>query len=55
MGQLMPHKVVIVQLLYRHAFVQLEFGYGSTIATFLLVLLVVLALINKRVHDLVVQ
>jgi ABC-type sugar transport system permease subunit len=45
----------IVQLLYRHAFVQLEFGYGSTIATFLLVLLVVLALINKRVHDLVVQ
>jgi ABC-type sugar transport system permease subunit len=45
----------IVQLLYRHAFVNLEFGYGSAIATFLLVLLVVLALINKRVHDLVVQ
>jgi ABC-type sugar transport system permease subunit len=45
----------IVQLLYRHAFVQLEFGYGSAIATVLLVLLVGLALINKRVHDLVVQ
>jgi ABC-type sugar transport system permease subunit len=45
----------IVQLLYRHAFVNLEFGYGSAIATFLLVLLVALALVNKRVHDLVVQ
>jgi ABC-type sugar transport system permease subunit len=45
----------IVQLLYRHAFVNLEFGYGSAIATFLLVLLVALAMINKRVHDLVVQ
>jgi len=45
----------IVQLLYRHAFVNLEFGYGSAIATFLLVLLVALALLNKRVHDLVVQ
>ena len=45
----------LVQLLYRHAFVQLEFGYGSAIATFLLVLLVALALINKRVHDLIVQ
>ena len=45
----------IVQLLYRHAFVQLEFGYGSAIATVLLVLLVALALINKRVHDLVIQ
>jgi ABC-type sugar transport system permease subunit len=41
----------IVQLLYRHAFVNLEFGYGSAIATFLLVVLVVLSLINKRVHD----
>jgi ABC-type sugar transport system permease subunit len=47
--------ISVVQLLYRHAFVQLEFGYGSAIATFLLVLLVVLALVNKRVHDLVVQ
>lgn len=45
----------VVQLLYRHAFVQLEFGYGSAIATVLLVLLVALSLINKRVHDLVVQ
>jgi multiple sugar transport system permease protein len=45
----------IVQLLYRHAFTNLEFGYGSAIATFLLVLLVALALVNKRVHDLVVQ
>lgn len=47
--------ISVVQLLYRHAFVQLEFGYGSAIATFLLVLLVGLALINKRVHDLVVK
>lgn len=45
----------IVQLLYRHAFTNLEFGYGSAIATFLLVLLVALALVNKRVHDMVVQ
>jgi ABC-type sugar transport system permease subunit len=45
----------VVMLLYRHAFVQLEFGFGSAIATFLLVLLVVLAFINKRVHDLLVQ
>ena len=45
----------VVQLLYRHAFVQLEFGYGSAIAAVLLVLLVALSLINKRVHDLVVQ
>jgi ABC-type sugar transport system permease subunit len=41
----------IVQLLYRHAFVNLEFGYGSAIATFLLAVLVVLSLINKRVND----
>jgi ABC-type sugar transport system permease subunit len=45
----------IVQLLYRHAFVNLEFGYGSAMATFLLVVLVALAMLNKRVHDLVVQ
>jgi ABC-type sugar transport system permease subunit len=45
----------IVQLLYRHAFVNLEFGYGSAIATFLLVVLVELALLNRRVHDLIVQ
>ena len=47
--------ISVVQLLYRHAFVQLEFGYGSAIATFLLVLLVAVALVNKRVHDLVVR
>ena len=47
--------ISMVQLLYRHAFVELQFGYGSAIATFLLVLLVFLALINKRVHDLVVK
>src|SRR6266542_1027396 len=47
--------ISMVQLLYRHAFVELQFGYGSAIATFLLVLLVALALINKRVHDLVVR
>ena len=45
----------VVMLLYRHAFVQLELGYGSAIATFLLVLLVALSLINKRVHDLIVR
>jgi ABC-type sugar transport system permease subunit len=45
----------IVQLLYRHAFVNLEFGYGSAIATFLLVVLVALALVNRRIHDLIVQ
>lgn len=45
----------VVQLLYRHAFVNLEFGYGSAIATFLLVVLVAVAMINKRIHDLVVQ
>jgi len=45
----------IVQLLYRHAFVNLEFGYGSAIATFLLVVLVAVALVNRRVHDLIVQ
>jgi len=44
----------VVQLLYRHAFVNLEFGYGSAIATFLLVVLVALSLINKRVHDWIV-
>lgn len=44
----------VVQLLYRHAFVLLEFGYGSAIATFLLVVLVALSLINKRVHDWIV-
>jgi ABC-type sugar transport system permease subunit len=47
--------ISVVQLLYRHSFVQLEFGYGSAIATFLLVLLVAIALINKRVHDLIVR
>jgi ABC-type sugar transport system permease subunit len=47
--------ISLVQLLYRHAFVELQFGYGSAIATFLLVLLVLLALVNKRVHDLVVR
>jgi len=45
----------LVQLLYRHAFVNLEFGYGSAIATFLLVVLVALALLNRRVHELIVQ
>jgi ABC-type sugar transport system permease subunit len=45
----------IVQLLYRHAFVNLEFGYGSAIATFLLAVLVALALLNRRVHEFLVQ
>ncbi|MBV9581635.1 MAG: sugar ABC transporter permease [Chloroflexi bacterium] len=45
----------VVMLLYRHAFVNLEFGYGSAIAAFLLVVLVALALLNRRVHDFLVQ
>jgi ABC-type sugar transport system permease subunit len=41
----------IVQLLYRKAFVELQFGYGSAIATMLLLLLVVLSLLNKKAND----
>jgi ABC-type sugar transport system permease subunit len=41
----------IVQLLYRKAFVELQFGYGSAIATFLLLILVVLSLANKKAND----
>ena len=47
--------LMLVVLLYRHAFVNLEFGYGSAIAAFLLVVLVALALLNRRVHDFLVQ
>jgi ABC-type sugar transport system permease subunit len=45
----------LVQLLYRHAFEQLEFGYGSAIGTILLVILVVLSLANKKLSDLVAR
>lgn len=41
----------IVQLLYRHAFVQLEFGYGSAMGTVLLLLLVALSAGYKLIHD----
>jgi ABC-type sugar transport system permease subunit len=43
----------IVQLLYRKAFVELQFGYGSAIATVLLILLIVLSLLNRRIGDLI--
>lgn len=41
----------VVQLLYRKAFMELKFGYGSAIATVLFVLLALLSLLNKRVSD----
>jgi ABC-type sugar transport system permease subunit len=41
----------IVQLLYRHAFVQLEFGYGSAMGTVLLLILVALSAGYKLIHD----
>ena len=41
----------VVQLLYRDAFVQLDFGYGSAIGTVLLLLLVALSFLNKKISD----
>lgn len=43
--------ISVVQLLYRYAFVQLQFGYGSAIGTVLLLLLVALSLFNKKISD----
>jgi ABC-type sugar transport system permease subunit len=43
----------VVQLLYRDAFVHLDFGYGSAIGTVLLLLLVVLSFLNKKISDFV--
>jgi len=43
----------IVQLLYRKGFVELSFGYGSAIATVLLVLLILLSLLNRRLGNLI--
>lgn len=43
----------IVQLLYRKGFVELQFGYGSAIATVLLILLVLLSLLNRRIGNLI--
>lgn len=43
----------IVQLLYRKGFVELSFGYGSAIATVLLVLLIMLSLLNRRLGNLI--
>lgn len=47
--------ISVVQLLYRHAFEQLDFGYGSAIGTVLLIILVVLSLANKKLSDLVAR
>jgi ABC-type sugar transport system permease subunit len=47
--------ISVVQLLYRHAFEQLEFGYGSAIGTVLLIILVALSLANKKLSDLVAR
>jgi ABC-type sugar transport system permease subunit len=41
----------VVQLLYRAAFVNLEFGYGAAIGTVLLLLLVGLSFLNKKISD----
>ena len=41
----------IVGLLYRTAFVNLDFGYGSAIGTVLLILLVILSFLNKKISD----
>jgi ABC-type sugar transport system permease subunit len=41
----------VVQFLYRRAFVDLEFGYGSAIATVLLVLLAALSYGNHKISD----
>jgi ABC-type sugar transport system permease subunit len=43
----------VVQLLYRDAFVHLDFGYGSAIGTVLLLVLVALSLFNKKISDFV--
>ncbi|MFZ0214373.1 MAG: sugar ABC transporter permease [Candidatus Dormiibacterota bacterium] len=43
--------ISVVQLLYREAFVQLQFGYGSAIGTVLLVMLIVLSLCNNKIND----
>jgi len=43
--------VSMVQELYRRAFVNLDFGYGSAIGTALLLILVTLSLLNKRASD----
>ncbi|HEV2072968.1 MAG TPA: sugar ABC transporter permease [Thermomicrobiales bacterium] len=43
----------IVMLLYRKGFVELAFGYGSAIATVLLVLLILLSLLNRRLGNLI--
>jgi ABC-type sugar transport system permease subunit len=41
----------VVQLLYRRAFVDLQFGYGSAIGTVLMIILVILSYANRRVND----
>ena len=41
----------VVQLLYRDAFAQLDFGYGSAIGTVLLVLLIGLSIFYKWIND----
>jgi ABC-type sugar transport system permease subunit len=41
----------VVQLLYRRAFVDLQFGYGSAIGTVLMIILVILSYANRRIND----
>jgi ABC-type sugar transport system permease subunit len=41
----------VVLLLYRTAFVQLNFGYGSAMATVLFVILAALSFLNKKAND----
>jgi ABC-type sugar transport system permease subunit len=41
----------VVQLLYRRAFVDLQFGYGSAIGTVLMIILVIMSYANRRVND----
>jgi multiple sugar transport system permease protein len=40
----------VVQLLYRRAFVDLQFGYGSAISTVLLIILAALSFANQRIN-----
>ena len=43
--------MTVVLLLYRTAFVNLQFGYGSAIGVVLLLLLVGLSFLNKKISD----
>ena len=43
--------MTVVLLLYRSAFVNLQFGYGAAIGVVLLLLLVGLSFLNKKISD----